>query len=512
MLVDDDSDFAASMVRILEKREYRVVTACSFQDAREAARQFDAHVALLDICLGDENGIGLVSELKGIRPDIICLMVTAYADLDSAIEALRQGAYDYLRKPVNPPAMFAALDRCFDRLELQHEKVALEQQLRQSQKLEAVGQLAGGVAHDVNNSLMAIGGYAEAARLSMPAGHRAAGDIEGILAAVGQAAGVTKGLLTFSRETPPEVLPINLGRLVHESSRLLGRMLPASINVAIEATESSDGLWIQGDSVQLNQVLMNLLANARDAMPAGGELRIEVQREPTESADAWNVIATRGLGVVKLVVEDTGCGISEEIQARVFDPFFTTKPRGQGTGLGMSIVHGIVESHHGHIRIESEETRGTRITICLPRCEPPADVENAAARPDEIDGHGVTILVAEDSEHVRAVVATALESSGYAVLEAKDGEDALRLFEERGDVIGLAILDVDMPKMGGKACMHGLHASQPALPVILMTGYLDKPLPADGLGDVLLLRKPFPLSKLTRLVNETLAKAPVARD
>ena len=511
MLVDDDRDFVDSISRILERQGYQMVSAYSAEEAREAARKCDAQVALLDIRLGQENGIGLIRELKDIRPDILCVMITAYAELESAIEALQQGAYDYLRKPVNPPDLLAGLDRYFELLALQREKFVLEEQLRQSQKLEAVGQLAAGVAHDVNNSLMAIFAYAEAARRSLPVDHRAKQNMEGITAAVAQASGVAMGLLTFSRETAPQVTPVNLGRLVSESTRLLGRMLPAAIEMTIEAAES-DELWIQGDLVQLNQVLMNLLVNARDAMPDGGQLRVEVQQEPLESGDAWTAIATSKLGVVRLVVEDTGCGMSEEVLTRIFDPFFTTKARGQGTGLGMSMVHGIVESHQGRVRIESEEGRGTRVTIGFPRCEPSATADNTVARPAVIDGAGVTVLVAEDNEHVRAVVATGLEASGYTALEAKDGEEALRVFEERGDVIELAILDVDMPKMGGKACMQRLRDCRPALPIILMTGFPGRPLPADESGDMLLLHKPFRLDELARQVGKMLAKTPAARD
>ena len=391
------------------------------------------------------------------------------------------------------------------------ERRKLEAQLVQAQKMEAVGQLSAGVAHDFNNSLMAILGYAEVACLMLPAGHPAAKDLDGIVAVVTQATGVTKSLLTFSRDTPLDVAPVNLGRFVHDSSRMLQRMLPAAIEMIIEAAKSSE-LWIRADGVQLNQVLMNLVVNARDAMPDGGRLRIQVLQEPPESADAWTAIATRGLGVVRLVVEDTGGGMSAEVLARVCDPFFTTKPRGQGTGLGMSIVHGIVESHQAHMQIESEEGRCTRIAVRFPRCEPSVAAGAAALPPADVSGCEATILVAEDNEQVRAVIATALESSGFTVLEACDGAEASRLFEERKGDIALAVLDVDMPGKSGKACMREFHDRRPTLPIVLITGFQDKSITDGEPGDVLLLRKPFSPHKLIRLVGEMLTKAPAAKD
>jgi two-component system cell cycle sensor histidine kinase/response regulator CckA len=377
--------------------------------------------------------------------------------------------------------------------------------------MEAIGTLAAGVAHDFNNALMAIMGYAEAAHLSLGASHRATTDLDGIIAAVEQAASVTKGLLTFSRDTPLDFAPVNLGRLVHGSSRMLQRMLPAAVEMTVEVAES-DELWIRADTVQLNQILMNLVVNARDAMPQGGQLRISVHPEPTDRADAWSAIVTRGRGRVELVVEDTGCGMSDEVLARVCDPFFTTKSRGHGTGLGMSIVRGIIESHHGEMRLESKEGRGTRVTIRLPGSEPQTRAGTDTLSAEDVNGDGATILVAEDNEQVRAVIATALESYGYTVLEACNGEEASRLFEEQSDGIGLVVLDIDMPKKGGRACMREFHDRRPSLPIILITGFPDRPFPVGESCGERLLRKPFSPRELTQLVAEMLAGAPAGQE
>ena len=387
------------------------------------------------------------------------------------------------------------------------ERMTLQTRLIQAQKMEAVGQLSAGVAHDFNNSLMAILGYTEAARMRLNAGREVGQCLDGIIAVVNQATGVTKGLLTLSRDTPPDVAPVDVGRLIQDSSRMLQRMLPATIEMTAEAAES-DELWIRADAVQLNQVLMNVVLNARDAMPDGGRLRIQVLQDPPESADAWTAIATHGLGVVTVVVTDTGAGMPAEVLARVCDPFFTTKPRGRGTGLGMSIVHGIVESHQGQLQVDSEEGRGTRVVVRFPRCEPSIAADAAAFPPAYPNRRGATILVAEDNERVRALIATILESCGYYVLEACDGQQASRLFGERSADIALAILDIDMPRKDGMACMREYRHCRPDVPIIMITGFQDNRSPAAESGEVLLLRKPFSPRKLIRLVGETLAKVP----
>ncbi len=370
LIVDDDRDFADSVVRILESRDYRVVSAYSAQEACEVARRFDVQLALLDIRLGRENGIGLIDELKEIRPDILCVMVTAYAEIENAIEALQQGAYDYLRKPVSPPGLFATLDRCFERLSLQRERAALQAQLRQAQRLEAVGKFATGVAHDLNNVFMAVTNFAHAARMAPSKEDKVVQALDGIIEVTEQATGLTRSLLTFSRAAPAEKSPVHLGRAVAKSIHLLSGMLPATIEIVADASSFPD-LWVEGDATQLQQVVLNLAVNAGDAMPDGGQLRIAVNHEPVDPADVLSAVTTKGKGAAVLMVEDTGVGMPEEVRTRIFEPFFTTKPRELGTGMGMAVVHGIVSDHHGHIDVDSQEGRGTRISATFPCCDPP---------------------------------------------------------------------------------------------------------------------------------------------
>ncbi len=385
------------------------------------------------------------------------------------------------------------------RAEEEHRK--LEGQLRQAQKLEAVGTLAAGVAHDFNNALMAILGYAEAARLALPRNHKVHADLDGIVKGGEQASAVTKSLLMFSREAAAEKSPVNLAQVVRNVAKMLSRMLPAAVEMTVEAPES-DELVIEGDTVQLNQVLVNLAINARDAMQDGGQLRITVSSRPDDAADVWSTIAARGLGTVRLVVEDSGTGMPAEVTARVCDPFFTTKERERGTGLGMAVVHGIVESHRGHMQIESEVGRGTCVTIEFPRCCPAAQASSAAVAPAVARGGGATILVAEDNAQVRAVIASALTAAGYEVIQVADGIGAMKVIETPGNRVRLAILDVDMPKMSGKVCLARIREAHPEFPVIMMSGFYDVSHCGHEIEGVSLLQKPFQIAELTRRVGE----------
>ena len=379
----------------------------------------------------------------------------------------------------------------------------LEEQLRQAQKMEAVGTLAAGAAHDFNNALMAIFGYADAAALLLPPGHEALNELSGVRQACEQAAGVTKSLLMFSRDASSQMAPINLGQVVRDATRMLQRLLPAAVEIAFDIRDA-DKVWIEGDAVQLNQVLMNLVVNARDALPDGGQLRIEVAYCPATVMDAWSAIATSGLGTARLSVTDTGVGMSDEVRARVCEPFFTTKDRGAGTGLGLSVVHGIISAHGGEMRIESQTGRGTSVFIEFPRIPPPEDTAATVDQRAVSDGAGMTILLAEDNDSVRGVVAGALKSAGYAVIQATNGIEALEAAEKAAAPIRLAILDVDMPKLGGRACMERIRAAHATLPIVLMTGFSNSNSLDAGADAVTILQKPFPLLELVQLVGDLL--------
>ncbi len=381
----------------------------------------------------------------------------------------------------------------------EEERKELQGQLHAAQKMEAIGQLAGGMAHDFNNFLTVIIGNAQMAQMALAAGRKPQKEVDGITAAAKQAAGVSNSLLTFCRKTPPHMAPLHLGRFLQDSIRMIKHMLPAIIEISIDAS-SSDLLWIAADSVQLHQILMNLVVNARDAMPEGGALGIVGRWEPLDSADAWPLIKARELGAAAFLVEDTGMGMSAEVVARVCDPFFTTKPRGQGTGLGMSVVHGIVETHGGQMQIASEVGRGTRVSIAFPRRSPPGT--DAAAIGERIAAQRIqaTVLLADDEPQVRAVMTDALETAGCQVVQATDGDEAIRRYEEAQGRLDVVILDADMPKKRGTEVLEILRARRPDLPVILISGFADAGAWGEQSQRVVFLRKPFQMGELLESV------------
>ena len=371
-------------------------------------------------------------------------------------------------------------------------EVALEKELRQAQKMEAVGQLAGGVAHDFNNLLTAITGYAELVQDELADNQRAIEFLGYVMEAAAQAAGVTRSLLTFSRKTEADKESVDLRKVVQKSSHFLRHVLPTSIELVADVA-AAEALWVSADSTQLQQVIMNLAVNARDAMPDGGTLRVAASYGAAAIGSAT--------AEVRLVVSDTGTGMAPEVREHIFEPFFTTKPRGQGTGLGLSIIHGIVKDHGGSIDVESEPGRGTTFTVTLPGLEAEAVAEMADPATAAPRGHGELVLLAEDDEHVRRIIASTLEALDYEVLQISDGEALLAAFERHRARVRLIVTDIEMPKRGGLTCLRDIRASGAATPAVLITASVDVDIEDQLDEDTVLLRKPFQLTALATLVG-----------
>jgi PAS domain S-box-containing protein len=381
-------------------------------------------------------------------------------------------------------------------------RVNLEHQLRQSQKMEAVGSLAGGIAHDFNNLLTVIMSLGAEAAEAVPPGSQARADLEEILATARRAEGLTRQILAFARKQVSEPVDLDVNATITRASRLLERLIGEHIAVKLSL---APGLpHVHADPRQLEQVLMNLAVNARDAMPSGGTLAISTFLLPA--------LAGARHGRIELVVRDTGTGMDAETKARAFDPFFSTKGPGRGTGLGLAVVHGIVQQCGGTVSIDSTPGRGTAVRIVLSAVGPPTA---AAARPEAaprpaVAPEGRTVLLVEDEENVRRVAARCLERAGYRVLAVGDGEDALRLAAATPQ-IDLLLTDVVMPGMSGPRLADHLRAARPELPVLFMSGFsrdLPESLqPAPGS----LLQKPFTPEMLAARVAETLAAAAARR-
>ncbi len=369
----------------------------------------------------------------------------------------------------------------------QEERTRLETELRHAQKMEALGTLASGVAHDFSNLMTVILGYTDMAHRALPENHEAAEYIRSIEKVTNRATGVTNSLLTFSQRRTSEKKPVNLCELLEDSIRLLRRVVPAG--VAMELESEQDEVWVQADDTQLTQVLMNLALNARDAMPQGGTLRFKLD---TPAADQNHLV---------LIVSDTGVGMDEETSSRIFEPFFTTKARERGTGLGLAIVHSIVEDHEGEITVESEVGQGTTFTITLPRSDAPAEDESFK-RPDLSQLQGkYTVLVVEDDSFVRSIIVSALEDEGITCIEASDGVEAIEYLNESECRFCLIIMDVDLPKMSGFEVARQLAGPYGQTPIIFMTGNPEYELDNAMDRPCVMIRKPFPMMDLIERVQ-----------
>jgi PAS domain S-box-containing protein len=382
------------------------------------------------------------------------------------------------------------------------ERAALEGQLRQAQKMEAVGRLAGGIAHDFNNVLMAIQGHAEVAREVVGDAALVQEDLAQILEAADKAAALTRRLLAFSRKQPVSLVPVDLNELVLGMGKVLSRLLGDDVEVSYELARGE--LVVMADRAQLEQVLLNLWTNARDAMPDGGRLVIG-----TAGLDA-DPVASAALGLqaagryVAVTVSDTGVGMDETTRLRIFEPFFTTKERGKGTGLGLSIVYGIVRQHHGHIEVGSSPGKGTTVRIHLPRVEHAAA---ATAAPPALEARGgsETVLLAEDNEQVRALTRSVLERAGYRVIVAHDGQEAVALHDRHEHEIALCLFDVVMPRLGGREALEVIRAHRPGVRALLMSGYVpEEEEDRHGVSNVPLLPKPIAPGDLLRQVRDAL--------
>jgi PAS domain S-box-containing protein len=391
-----------------------------------------------------------------------------------------------------------------ERKRAEEEKTQLQNQFLQAQKLESVGQLAGGVAHDFNNLLQVINGYGDLLLRKLMKDDPLREQVAEIRRAGEQGAVLTKQLLTFSREQIIEPEQVDLNQVIQESQTMLQRLVGEDVEVE---TSLSLGLGrVMSDRGRLHQVLMNLAANSRDAMPRGGKFTIRTANIDIRAAETARSLGLAPGRFVLLQVSDTGTGIPKEIQERVFDPFFTTKDRGKGTGLGLATVYGIVRLSRGAISAHSESGHGTTFDILLPRVEasvPDAAGENAS--PESLRGIE-TVLVVEDRPEVRKLAVSALQDSGYQVLEAAEGSMALQVAEEHSGPIHLLLTDVIMPHMTGKELAERLKPLRPEIKVLYMSGYAADVISSRGSlnADEWYIAKPFSLDALLAKVQEVL--------
>jgi PAS domain S-box-containing protein len=384
------------------------------------------------------------------------------------------------------------------------ERKHLEDQLRQSQKMEAIGRLAGGIAHDFNNLLTVINGYSELTYQGLSADDPNRSNVEHIKQAGARAAALTGQLLAFSRRQVLALKVLDLNAVVTNMDKMLQRVIGEDIALA---TVLQPGLGrVKADPGQIEQVILNLAVNARDAMPQGGKLTIETKNVELDRTYADQHIAVQPGPYVLLAVSDTGCGMDKETQARIFEPFFTTKEKGKGTGLGLSTVYGIVKQSGGYIWAYSEPGRGATFKVYLPRVEEAVATVEPRALSAESQRGSETILLVEDEAGVRMLARTVLEAKGYTVLEARHSEEALALSGQHAGPIHLMVSDVVMPGMSGRELAERVKSARPNMKVLYVSGYTDDAVVRHGVleSGTAFLQKPFTPNALARKVRETL--------
>jgi len=394
------------------------------------------------------------------------------------------------------PAALAVLTDITDRRQL-------EEQLRQAQKMEAVGMLAGGIAHDFNNLLTIIGGYSQLILNSIGPNDSNRHSVEQIMKAGERAAALTRQLLAFSRRQVLQPRVLELNKLVTSLGVMLQRLIGEDIELRLELRP--DLGRVSADPGQLEQVIMNLVVNARDAMPKGGTLTIETANVKLDQEYAGHHIAVKPGAYVLLGVSDTGHGMDEATRLRLFEPFFTTKQQGKGTGLGLSTVFGIVKQSGGSLEVASELARGTSVKVYLPRIDQ-AVSDDAAAGGRQMRRGSETILLVEDDDMVRTLVRETLEREGYRILDAPGPAEARRLAEHHRGPIQLLITDVVMPKINGRELAEEIVRRRPDTRVLYMSGYTDSAIINSGVQqkDVAFLQKPFTPVALAQKVREVL--------
>jgi PAS domain S-box-containing protein len=400
---------------------------------------------------------------------------------------------------------------CEDITELkraEEEKAVLQEQLRQSQKVEAIGRLAGGIAHDFNNLLTVIKGYSELSRIGLKEGDTLRGNIDEIQKAAECAASLTRQLLAFSRRQVMEMKVLDLNTLLRDLEKMLRRVIGENIEMVIQLI--GDLGRVRADVGQIEQVIMNLVVNAKDAMPSGGKLTIETANVELDESYARSHVDVKPGPYVMFSVSDTGAGMTPEVRERIFEPFFTTKETGKGTGLGMSTVYGIVKQSKGHIWVYSVQGKGTAFKIYLPRVDEPLEEISKEVLKKELPRGNETILIVEDEEEVRKLAGKILERQGYRILETFNGDDALVACERSRSPIHLMLADVVMPGMSGSELAKLLKPLYPQIKILYMSGYTDDAIARHGVLEkgVDYIQKPFTMEGLARKVREVLDENP----
>ena len=509
LLVDDDEDdYLITEDHLLEiaSRSFQLDWAPDYATAVEAIARQEHDVYLIDYRLGQETGLDLLrwAMANGYKTPFILL--TGQGDHQIDLEAMEAGAADFLVKgQIDARLLERSIRYAVERHRAEQARLRLEEELRQSQKMEAIGHMAGGIAHDFNNILTAVLSFAGLAKRQIGREHPAYNRLLGIEEASLRGAELTRQLLTFARRqvTTPRVFDLN--ELILNMDKFLRRLITA--NIELVTLPMPELCQVKADPAQIEQVLVNLVVNARDAMPDGGTLTIRTTRKKLNKG--FNGIA-RG-NYACLIVSDTGVGMSKDVLGHIFEPFYTTKAPGKGTGLGLATCYGIVKQNNGHISVESKPGQGTEFQVFLPVASQQKTVglptrqqiETTVPTGDEL------ILLVEDEPAVRQAMSEFLQKQGYKLITAANGEDALQQLNARQTTPpDLLLTDMVMPQLGGAPLAKILKEKFPKLKVLFISGYTDESIvQPDAIEPyAAYLQKPFTLNKLALEIRQLLER------
>jgi two-component system, cell cycle sensor histidine kinase and response regulator CckA len=505
LFIEDSQDDATLQVRLLQQAGYevlheRVDSPESLSEALE--RPWD--IVISDYSMPNFRGTDALKMVRQKGLDVPFIFVSGTIGEDSAVAALKIGAQDYLMKS-NLSRLIPSVQRELRESEERKQRQRLEEQVHQLQRFEAIGRLAGGVAHDFNNVIGAIMGWADLGARAAEQGSDLQDKFVKIRSQADRASGLTRQLLAFARRQMLQPCNTNLNELAKEEISLLRNVIGERIEICMMLADDLKIIW--ADPGQIEQVLMNLCLNARDAMPNGGKLLIETENVALgEDYQQLHPYARPGPYVL-LKVLDSGSGMDAETLAHIFEPFFTTKEIGRGTGLGLATVYGIVKQHKGFIDVDSTPGEGTAFRVYLPLGNGPA-VQQEKTTIGTLRGGSERILIAEDNDGLREAAQEILRSLGYQVVTAKDGEEAVHAFERHAHEIDLVFLDVVMPKLNGPEAYLKMATLRPGMPVIFTTGYATETnlIPIRTREKSAVLEKPYGSHRLAQKLREKLDK------
>lgn len=508
LLIEDNAGDARLLKEMLSDGgpdSFTLLWADWLSEGLEQLETEEIDVVLLDLSLPDSQGLDTFTRVHARKPQMPVIVLSGLSDEKVSIKAVREGAQDYLIKgQVDNNLLTRAIRYAIERKQA-------EEHMQRQERLAAVGQLAGGIAHDFNNFLTSIMLHAHILTHMQDVSSEAKSIAETITSESRRAAQLVRQILDFSRRSMMETKAIDLAAFLNETVNILRKTLPENIQLLVKTGGSE--YVVKADSTRIQQVVMNLALNARDAMPQGGRLRIDlskVQTMPGEQLDIakiWSTEIPPGEWVC-LAVSDTGVGMTEKTQAHLFEPFFTTKGL-EGTGLGLAQVYGIVKQHGGYIGVDTELGRGTTFRIYLPVCNSDEDTSAEAQEALSIPkGSGEIILLVEDEEKVRKANQMMLESLGYQVLTAGNGKEGLAAYQST-DRIDLVLTDMVMPEMGGKELVQEFQRTNPNVKILIMTGYAmqESLQELQDAGFTSIIYKPLDASALAKAVHQALGRA-----